>query len=306
MDSIFCKKCLHGSPAYLQYCSNCNADLLSQTDADQFAPMDGESAPQPKPEISVETLERRVKIAIGLSFVTTIFKVWLLYGLESSAHRSSPSISSILFVISPIIVAAISASKSKRWYRVLFADSILMILVFVVVLILYIAVAFSGKGNVSSNASNSPSANVGGANTAVAETKKRDTSPVTIGIVDLFKESDAGSATTMRQKYGDRQMTVTGGVLYEYNADGLKVGKGQNPNRGKKSSAQEYFVSCVGKFNGHEILGPLNELRREAGKAEPVTVKGVFAEAAAISNKHWIMLDGCSMVYARLASQNGN
>ena len=74
MDSIFCKKCLHGNPAYLQYCTNCNEDLLSQADADLFAPIDGESAPQPQPEISAEMLERKANNAKVLSFVTTILR----------------------------------------------------------------------------------------------------------------------------------------------------------------------------------------------------------------------------------------
>jgi|GEM_PF-2555475 len=308
MDSIFCKKCLHGNSAYLQYCSNCNADLLSQTDEDPFSPIDGEATPQPKPEMSDEALERRGKIAIALSFVTTIFKVWVLYEMETSAHRSSPSISSILFVVSPIIVAAISASKSKRWYRVLFADSFLMILV-----ILYVAVAISGKGGATSNVSSSPGVKVGAANTVaantvLAETKSRDTSPVTIAISDLLKESEAGSAVTMGQKYRNRHMTVTGGVLYEFKATSVKVGKGQNPKSGKNPGAQEYFVSCIGKFNNKqlEIESTLTDVNRELGKAEPVTVNGVFEEASSNNNKHWVMLNGCSMVYTRWASKNGN
>jgi len=313
MDSIFCKQCLHGNPAYLQYCGNCNADLLSQTDEDPFSPIDGEATPQPKPEMSDEALERRGKIAIALSFVTTIFKVWLLVGLESSAHRSSPSISSILFVISPIIVAAIAAAKSKRWYRVLFADSFLMILVFVVVLILYIAVAISGNGNVSRNVSNSQGVKIGAANTVAsnrlaAETKNMDTSPVTISISDLFKESKAGTTVTMGEKYRNRHMTVTGGVLYEFKADNVKVGNGQNPTFGKNSKAQEYFVGCIGKFNNKqlEIESTLTDVNREAGKAEPVTVEGLFAQSASVANKHWVILDDCSMVYSRWAPKNGN
>ena len=146
MDSIFCKKCLHGNPAYLQYCTNCNEDLLSQADSDLFAPIDGESAPQPQPEISAEMLERKAKNAKVLSFVTTIFKIWFLYSLETEAHRSFPSISDVLLVISPMIVAAISARKSKRWYWILLADSFVMILVFVVVLFIFIAATLSKKG----------------------------------------------------------------------------------------------------------------------------------------------------------------
>ncbi len=143
MDSLFCKKCLHGSPAYFQYCTNCNADLLAQTDADLFAPIAGESAPRPKPEMSAQTLERRAVIATALSFVTTIFKVWVLYSLETSAHRNFPAIRDVLLLIFPIIIAAIYASRSKRWYRVLFADSIVMILVFVIGVILYIPAMLS-------------------------------------------------------------------------------------------------------------------------------------------------------------------
>ena len=157
-----------------------------------------------------------------------------------------------------------------------------------------------GAGNVSTTKnSNSPAANASGANTAVAETKNTDTSPITIGIVDLFTESDAGTASSMRQKYAGRQMTVTGGVLYEFKVDMLRVGKGQNPDFGTQSSAPEYFVSCGGTFDdngGREGLKAVLNLK--SGKATAITVKGIFKEASSYSNKHWVILEQCSKVGA--------
>ena len=147
MDSIFCKKCEHGNPVYLQYCSNCNAELLTSVDADSFAPYAADSAPHPKPEINEETLRRNTLVAIVLWCFTTIFKIWLLVSLDASVHsRYVPSISDVLLIIAPLIVAVVVAKKSKRWYRVLFADSILMTLVFVVNLLLLIVIALSKKG----------------------------------------------------------------------------------------------------------------------------------------------------------------
>ncbi len=163
-----------------------------------------------------------------------------------------------------------------------------------------IFISACGVGNVSSNKnSNSPAANASGSNTAAVETKNTDTSPVTIGIVDLFTESEAGTASSMRQKYADRQMTVMGGVLYEFEVNKLTVGKGQNPYFGMESGQAEYFVTCKGTFsNDSGRDGTKTVIYLKLGKAPPINVKGIFKEASSFNNKHWVILDQCSKVGA--------
>lgn len=139
MEFILCKNCKHGSPIYLPYCGNCNADLSVSDDAESFGSQDAISTVQPDSEISDETLRRNTLIAITTWCFTTIFKAWVLYSLRSWTF---PHISDVLFIISPIIVGAIAATKSKRWYRILFADSIVMILVFVFTLFIFIRFYF--------------------------------------------------------------------------------------------------------------------------------------------------------------------
>jgi hypothetical protein len=143
MEFILCKNCEHGSPAYLQYCGNCNAALSASTDAESPGSQDADLTVQPNFEVSGETLRKNTLLAITAWCFTTIFKAWVLYSLRSWTF---PDASDVLLIISPAATAVIVGSKSKRWYRVLFADSILMILVFVFVLFIFIAFALSEKG----------------------------------------------------------------------------------------------------------------------------------------------------------------
>ncbi len=149
----------------------------------------------------------------------------------------------------------------------------------------------------NSNGSNSTAAGSNNANAASVETKNTDTSPVTITISDLFTESDAGTANSMRQKYSGRPMTVSGGVLYEFQADKLTVGKGQNPEFGLSETTPQYFVTCKGTFtndSGRDETRTVINLK--LGKAEALTVKGVFKEAGSYNNKRWVILDECAKV----------
>ena len=154
----------------------------------------------------------------------------------------------------------------------------------------------SGKLS-NTNSSNSIVSGTTNANAGAVETKNTDTSPVTIDIANLFAESDAGSAASMSQKYGGRQMTVTGGVLYEFKVDMLKVGKGQNPEFGVNGTTPQYFVTCKGNFtndSGRDETRTVVNLK--LGKAEAATVKGIFKEAGSYNNKHWVILDECAKV----------
>lgn len=159
---------------------------------------------------------------------------------------------------------------------------------------------FSACGSRSLSNGNSSSSTVNtsrNVNAEAVETKNTDMSPITMDIANLFAESDAGSASTMRQKYGDRQMTVTGGVLYEFKVDMLRVGKGQNPEFGVNGTTPQYFVTCKGTFNndsGREETRTVINLK--LGKAEPINVKGLFKEASSYNNKHWVILDECARV----------
>lgn len=132
MDSILCNNCGHGNLGYLQFCGNCNYNLIT----DDVIPT---SPPPPVAEISDETLRRNTLFAIVLSCFTTAFKIWFLYSIKQGYNF--PSLTDMLFFISPVIVAALVARKSRRWYRVLFADSFLMLLVFIPNLIITIYLA---------------------------------------------------------------------------------------------------------------------------------------------------------------------
>ncbi len=132
MDSILCNNCGHGNLGYLQVCSNCNYNLITN----YIIPT---SLPPPVAEISDETLRRNAVIAIALSCFTTAFKIWFFYTIKRGYNF--PGVTDMLFFLSPVIVAALVARKSRRWYRVLFADSFLMLLVFIVGLIITIYLA---------------------------------------------------------------------------------------------------------------------------------------------------------------------
>jgi hypothetical protein len=155
-----------------------------------------------------------------------------------------------------------------------------------------------GSGNSSnSNSSDSTGTASSNANAGAVETKNKDTSPVTIKISDLFKEAESTSAGSMMQAYSNRQMTVTGGVLYELNSDNAKVGNGQNPDFGVESSAPQYFVTCKGTVPDYtpDIAESVDKWRK-AGQAKIFTVKGVFKEYGSYNNKNWVILDQCAVV----------
>jgi len=116
---------------------NSNAALLTSDKADLLAPPDANSTIQPKAEISDETLRRNTLIAVTMWCFTTIIKIGVLYSLRS---WNFPGIGDVLLIIYPMIIAAVVALKSKRWYRILFVESIALIAiipVFVAVLIIY-------------------------------------------------------------------------------------------------------------------------------------------------------------------------
>jgi hypothetical protein len=155
-----------------------------------------------------------------------------------------------------------------------------------------------GSGNSSnSNSSNSTVTAGRNANADAVETRPKDTSPVTITISDLFTEANSTSASSMMQTYSDRQMTVTGGVLYELNSDSAKVGNGQNPDFAVESSSPQYFVTCKGTVPDYtaDIAESVDKWRK-AGQAKIFTVKGVFKEYGSYNNKHWVILDQCAVV----------
>jgi len=134
-------------------------------------------------------------------------------------------------------------------------------------------------------------------NAGASEPKNKDMSPVTVKVSDLFAEAKTSSASSMREGYLDRQMTVTGGVLYELNSDSLKVGDGQNPDFGPQSSSPQYFVTCRGNVPDYtpDIADSVASWRK-AGKAKIFTVKGVFKEYGSYNNKNWIILDQCALI----------
>jgi hypothetical protein len=91
-------------------------------------------------------------------------------------------------------------------------------------------------------------------------------------------------------------MTVTEGVLYEFNVDGVKVGNGQNPRFGKETTEPQYFVTCSGTFSDDDPnAADRVELRRMQGKAPVTTVKGIFKEYGKYNNKNWVILDQCAI-----------
>lgn len=163
-----------------------------------------------------------------------------------------------------------------------------------------------GSGDASNgNSSNSTVSAGNNANAGVVETKNaganetknKDTSPVTIKISDLFADARSTSVSSMMQTYSGRQMTVTEGVLYEFNVDNVKVGDGQNPRFGKETTEPQYFVTCSGTFSDDDPNAALRiEVRRMQGKAQVATVKGTFKEYGSYNNKHWVILDQCALV----------
>ena len=137
MDFILCRKCDTGNAGYLTVCSNCGADLYGEDNAPE--------APPVGPEISEKTLRRNSLIAIVLSIATTIFKVWFLYSLETSAHLKFPQLRDLFIILWPFALALVLSFKARRWYWALFLDSIIMAIVaviFVVILILATSKAF--------------------------------------------------------------------------------------------------------------------------------------------------------------------
>lgn len=149
----------------------------------------------------------------------------------------------------------------------------------------------------NSNSSNSTVTASSNANAGAVETKTKDTSPLMIKISDLFAEAQSTSVSSMMQTYSGRQMTVTEGVLYEFNVDNVKVGDGQNPRFGKETTEPQYFVTCSGTFTEDDPNAALRiEVRRMQGKAQVATVKGIFKEYGSYNNKHWVILDQCTMV----------
>jgi hypothetical protein len=159
----------------------------------------------------------------------------------------------------------------------------------------------ASNGNSSnSTVTGSSSANaaaVEAKNAGASETKNKDASPVTIKISDLFAEAKSTSVSSMMQTYSGRQMTVTEGVLYEFNVDNVKVGDGQNPLFGKETTEPQYFVTCSGTFSDDDPNAALRiEVRRMQGKAQVATVKGIFKEYGKYNNKNWVILDQCAMV----------
>lgn len=123
MDYILCRNCEQGNPSYLRLCSNCNADLFESVADSSALGIEKEETP--------ESLRKMVLTAIVLSVFTTLFKIWFLYSLKSNSYRNFPTISDILLILSPIIIAAVTSAKTNKWYRVLLADSILMAILFV-------------------------------------------------------------------------------------------------------------------------------------------------------------------------------
>jgi hypothetical protein len=130
MDYILCRTCEQGNPSYLRLCSNCNADLFAESEENPILPIVEEE--------NLESLRKMVLTAIVISFFTTAFKIWFLYSLKSNSYRNFPTISDILLILSPIIIAAVTSAKTNKWYRVLLADSILMAILFVFGLFFFI------------------------------------------------------------------------------------------------------------------------------------------------------------------------
>ena len=130
MDYILCRACEQGNPSYLRFCNSCNADLFADSEVNSVTPLISEE--------SAEVLSTIVRRAIVISVFTTIFKIWFLYSLKENSYRYFPTISDILLILSPIIIAAVTSAKSKNWYRVLLADSILMAILFVFGLFFFI------------------------------------------------------------------------------------------------------------------------------------------------------------------------
>lgn len=140
MEFILCKICEHGSPAYLQYCNNCNADLSAPFDAESGGANEADSTTAVNFELSDDRLRKNTLTAITMSCLTTLIKVWFLYSQDPYTFMS---LNNALFVVSPIVLAVMVAFKSKRWYRILFADSFVVIAAVVVVLFLVGVAAFS-------------------------------------------------------------------------------------------------------------------------------------------------------------------
>ena len=130
MDYILCQNCEQGNPSYLRLCSNCNTDLFAENANNSALPIVEEE--------NSESLRKMVLIAIVFSIFTTVFKIWFLYSLKSNSYRDFPTISDIILILSPIIIAAVTSAKTRKWYRVLLADSILMAILFVFGLFFFI------------------------------------------------------------------------------------------------------------------------------------------------------------------------
>lgn len=157
--------------------------------------------------------------------------------------------------------------------------------------------ACGSKDMSNSNSSNSTVTTGSNANAGAVEAKNRDRSPVTSTISDIFAETGSSPTGSVMEKYMDREMTLTGGVLYEISSDSAKVGKGQNTDFSPQSSSPQYFVTCKGKVAVYspEIAEDVAKYR-DQGQAQPFTVKGNFKEAGSYNNKHWVILEPCALI----------
>lgn len=132
MDTVLCHQCQTVNPAFARFCASCNIDLLDET----------QNVPPPPPEpVSADKLRRNALIAVVLSVLTTVGKVWLLYVMKESAHMRFPQARDLMAILLPITGAGLAAILGRsRWYWILIIDSAAMILV-----LLLVAVALVGS-----------------------------------------------------------------------------------------------------------------------------------------------------------------
>lgn len=131
MDHILCRKCDTGNPGYLNVCANCGADLFSDDNVPSGPPIGS--------EISDYKLRRNRTLALIASSFSTIFKVWLLYTMETSAHLKFMQPRDIFIILWPFLAAAAMAFRTRRWYLPLVLDSIIMAVVLIIVVGILIA-----------------------------------------------------------------------------------------------------------------------------------------------------------------------
>jgi len=131
MDYILCRNCEQGNPAYLRFCSNCNADLFAENEEISALPTVEEE--------STESLRKMALTAIVVLIFTTTFKIWFLYSIND--RRDFPTYQELSIIFTPIISAAVAAIKTNKWYRVMYVDLILIGLLFVFGLLLFLSVS---------------------------------------------------------------------------------------------------------------------------------------------------------------------